>query len=83
VIRWPVPAFLVGVPRLGLGRRNRQGKLVQLGGAGLCGRVLVADDVVPQGFPPDLPGPVGGRCSIGLRAGASKRAPAGQLQLQW
>ena len=46
MIRWPVPAFLVGVPRLGLGRRNRQGKLVQLGGAGLCGRVLVADDVV-------------------------------------
>ena len=34
----------------------------------------MADDVVPQGFPSGLPGPVGGRCRIGLRAGAAKRA---------
>ena len=30
-------------------------------GAGLGGRVVGADDVVPQGFPSGLPGPVGGQ----------------------
>src|SRR5271166_7125214 len=32
---------------------------VRSGGAGLGGRVLVADKVVPQGLPSVLPGPVG------------------------
>src|ERR1700687_6040636 len=37
-----------------------RGRSVGSGGAGLGGRVVVTDDVVPQGFPSVLPGPVSG-----------------------
>src|SRR6478609_6435220 len=53
------------VPRVGLGGGvDREG--YRSCGSGLSGGVLIADNVVPEGFPFDLPGPVGGQVQGGF-----------------